>query len=338
MLMLGIGGLRLDDDDRRRLRDPHVSGVVLFSRNYQSRDQLQALIESLRAWRPDDGFIIAVDQEGGRVQRLRGDGFTTLPPLAALGRRHDDDRADALVRAEEHAWVMASEMRAMDIDLSFAPVIDLERGNRAIGDRAFHADPAVVADLAQAYVRGMHMAGMAATLKHFPGHGSVREDTHVAVATDPRDRGTMRLCDMVPFVECIELGVEAVMMAHVIYPAEDTHPAGQSPVWIGRVLRQELEFAGLVFSDDVSMAAAGAGNDMRARVLAHLDAGCDLVLACQPDAFDAALDAVRGREPCAPERVAHLRGEVAGSWDALQDNPQRDHFLARLQELEDIHE
>lgn len=332
MLITGVAGTELSVRDVERLRAPQVSGVALFSRNVASREQVTALVQSIREVRDDAGFIVTVDQEGGRVQRLR-EGFTPLPPLARLGEVYDRDPPLAVALAEEHAWLMASEVRAVGVDLSFAPVLDLGRGNRAIGDRALHADPEVVAELSDAYIRGMHMAGMAVTLKHFPGHGSVAEDTHVDIAHDRRDMAQISTQDLLPFADGIALGVEAVMMAHVIYPALDTQPAGCSPLWIGQVLRDELGFGGIVFSDDISMAAAAVGADMGERVRAHLRAGCDLILACQADAFEAAIEAVQGLEPCAPERLAPLRGAAAGDWQALMDNPQRDAFIARVTAL-----
>ncbi len=332
MLMIGIAGTELEDRERDLLHADAVSGLVLFARNYRCRTQLQDLIADLRGTRTDAGFVIAVDQEGGTVQRFRGDGFTRLPPLAALGALYDRDPQRARALAEEHAWVMASELRTVDVDISFAPVLDLARGSRVIGSRALHADPGVVADLADAYVRGMHLAGMAVTLKHFPGHGSVAGDTHVETASDPRPLQSIRARDMRPFVECIGLGVEAVMMAHVIYPCVDTVPASQSPVWIGSILREELGFDGLVFSDDISMHGAGHDGHLGERVQAHLAAGCDLVLACQPEAVAPALSAVStlGARPCPADRLITLRGTVAGTWDALVDNPQRDTFISRL--------
>ncbi|HET7358805.1 MAG TPA: beta-N-acetylhexosaminidase [Rhodanobacteraceae bacterium] len=332
MLLIGIAGTTLQAHERAQLRAPTVSGLVLFARNFVSRGQLAALVAEVRDVRDD--ALICVDQEGGPVQRFRA-GFTPLPALARLGEAYDRDRAAAVALAEEHAWLMASEVRALDVDLSFAPVLDLARGNRAIGRRALHATPAAVSELAQAYVRGMHLAGMAATLKHFPGHGSVVADTHVDAAVDTRSLAALREADLVPFAETIEAGAEAVMMAHVVYPAVDAAPAGQSRAWIETVLRGELGFRGMVFSDDISMAAAGAAGGVAARVHAHLDAGCDLVLACQPDAVGAALEAVRDRAPCDPERVAALRGAAASSWDALVDNPQRDRFIARVTALEE---
>jgi beta-N-acetylhexosaminidase len=335
MLLIGLSGTRISDHERRQLASPLVSGVVLFSRNIESHAQVAELIASLRKTRPEPGFVICVDQEGGVVQRFR-EGFTRLPPLATLGAMHDRDPAHARALAEEHAWVMASEMRAIDIDISFAPVIDLARGNRIIGTRAFHRAPDVVIALADAYVRGMHMAGMAVTLKHFPGHGSIAEDTHIDMATDPRPLDAIRETDLQPFAEGIELGVEAIMMAHIVYPEVDAASAGQSRIWIEDVLRRELGFQGLVLSDDISMTGAGADMDLTHRAQAHAKAGCDLILACQPDAVDVALAALEGCKPCEPSRVATLRGEAASSWDELLDNPQREVFISRLRELDDL--
>lgn len=333
MLVIGIEGLGLTARDRQRLDAPQVSGVILFSRNFASRAQLAELIAAIREARPGP-FPICVDQEGGPVQRFRGDGFTRLPPLSTIGALYNRDRAAAARMAEMHAWLMASELRACDIDVSFAPVVDLARGNRAIGARAFHADPRVVAELGAAYLRGMRLAGMAATLKHFPGHGSVAEDTHFDAAIDPRDLAALRAADLVPFVEGFATGAESVMLAHVVYPAVDALPAGYSRVWIAGVLRGEFGFTGTVFSDDVGMAAAESAGTLSARVAAHLDAGCDLVLVCSPALVDESIEAASGRAPCAPERLSALCGTVASTWESLHDNPQHAAFAAALQTLE----
>ncbi|MGA9342965.1 MAG: beta-N-acetylhexosaminidase [Rhodanobacteraceae bacterium] len=332
MLIIGIPGKTLGGDERAWLATPQVSGVILFGRNVDDRAQVAALIDSIRAVRPGP-FLVCVDQEGGPVQRLR-DGFTRLPALATLGRLYDRDAVRAIALAEEHAWLMASEMRAVDIDLSFAPVADLARGNRAIGERALHADPAVVSELVQAYLRGMHLGGMAATLKHFPGHGSIAEDTHVEIAEDLRSLAELRRTDLVPFADAIAAGAEAVMMAHVKYPSVDAQPAGCSTVWIGRILRGELGFRGTVFSDDIGMAAAHGLGGVAARIGAHLAAGCDLVLACDPAIVPEALAASDEMAACAAERLVRLRGNAAQSWDALVDNPQRDLFIARVGALD----
>jgi beta-N-acetylhexosaminidase len=331
MLVVGIAGKELDDAVRAILDAPEVSGVILFTRNFASRDQVGELVAAMRTRRPGP-FLLCVDQEGGPVQRFR-DGFTRLPALARLGEVYANDRPRAVALAEEHAWVMASEMRAVDIDLSFAPVVDLQRGNRAIGERAFHIEPPAVSELSLAYLRGMRLAGMAATLKHFPGHGSVLEDTHFDNAVDPRPLDELLAADLLPFADGIAAGAEAVMMAHVTYPAVDALPAGHSRTWISDILRGRLGFRGLVFSDDISMVAAHAIGGVAARILLHLDAGCDLVLACQPDAVPEAIAAARGRAPCDTSKISRLMGEVASTWTSLQDNPQRRAFVERLATL-----
>ncbi|WP_350017089.1 beta-N-acetylhexosaminidase [Rhodanobacter sp. IGA1.0] len=331
MLMIGVAALELAEHEKPWLRAPCVAGVLLFARNYQSREQLIALCESIRDV-GGDHLLIAVDQEGGPVQRFR-DGFTRLPPLAAIGAVYEQDADEAIRLAEEHAWVMASELRASGVDFSFAPVVDLARGNAAIGLRAFHADPAIAAELGQAYVRGMHLGGMAAVLKHFPGHGSVTGDTHKVAAIDPRSLDQIRHDDLRPFAECIEARVEAVMMAHVTYPRVDSQPAGYSKIWIEQILRGELGFAGAVISDDISMAAAGAAGSVGKRVRAHLDAGCDLVLACFPDVVDEAIAAMPARTDAMPATLAALRGAIGPTWAGLTDNPQRDRFVARITAL-----
>ena len=332
MLLIGLAGPDIAEHERGWLAAPGVAGVILFARNYADRGQLTALVESIRA-AGGEHMLVAVDQEGGPVQRFRA-GFTRLPALSKIGAVYDRDPEEAVRLAEEHAWVMASELRASGVDFSFAPVVDLARGNAAIGPRAFHADPAVAGELAQAYVRGMHLGGMAAVLKHFPGHGSVAADTHKAQAVDPRPLEAIRGADLRPFVEAFGAHAEAVMMAHVVYPAVDARPAGYSPVWIEQVLRGELGFPGVVISDDISMAAAGAAGGVAERVRAHLAAGCDLVLACFPEAVPEAIAAMPVLPPDAAERLASLRGAIGASWDGLTDNPQRDRFVARITALD----
>lgn len=332
MLMIGVAGVALAEHEKPWLTARGVAGVLLFSRNYASRDQLIALCDSIRE-AGGEQLLIAVDQEGGPVQRFR-DGFTQLPALASIGVVYDRDPTEAVRLAEEHAWVMASELRASGVDFSFAPVVDLARGNAAIGLRAFHADPRITAELAQAYVRGMHLGSMAAVLKHFPGHGSVAADTHKSQAIDPRGLDEIRRDDLLPFAESIEARVEAVMMAHVTYPAVDEQPAGYSRVWIQDILRGELGFVGAVISDDISMAAAGAAGTVGERVHAHLDAGCDLVLACFPDVVEQAIAAMQQREALhMPPELLALRGALGASWAGLLDNPQRDRFVARITAL-----
>ena len=331
MLIIGTQATELSAQERDWIATDTVSGVILFTRNFASRQQVVDLVAAIREIRSDP-FLLCVDQEGGPVQRFRP-GFTDLPALARIGELHDRDPRLAVAIAEEHAWLMATEMRALDIDISFAPVVDLRRGNRAIGDRAFHADPAVVSELGLAYLRGMRLGAMAATIKHFPGHGSVLEDTHFDSAADLRSLEELRASDLLPFADAIGAGAEAVMMAHVAYPQVDAHEAGYSRVWIEDILRGTYGFGGIVFSDDISMVAAESAGGIPARIAAHRDAGCDLVLVCRPEAVAESLRAVAGQAPCPPERVATLCGAWAPGWDAMAADPQRDRYRARLATL-----
>lgn len=314
MLIIGIAGTTLDESERAWLRHPAVSGVILFTRNFASRSQLMELVASLRAAAPRP-ILICVDQEGGRVQRFR-EGFVSLPPLAQL-----EAAGESAALAEQHAFLMASEVLACDVDLSFAPVVDLGRGNLAIGDRALSADPLEVSRLALAYLRGMHAAGMAATLKHFPGHGSVREDTHFDAAIDPRPLQALREADLLPFRAGIEAGAEAVMLAHVTYPEVDALPAGYSRRWIVDILREEMGFAGVVISDDIGMAAAESAGGIGARLRAHLDAGCDIVLVCTPALVPEALAALPDGLHASAEVVARLAARRHTDWLALSSDP-----------------
>ncbi len=314
MLVIGIAGTEMTAQERDWLQDDACAGVILFSRNFASRVQIAELSQAIREAAPRPQ-LVCVDQEGGRVQRFR-DGYSELPPLEVLGRLYADDPAVARALAQEHAWLMASEIRASGVDLSFAPVVDLGRGNRAIGDRAFSADPQVVAEFTRAYVRGMHAAGMPATLKHFPGHGSVLEDTHFDTAVDGRSLDELRALDLVPFVAGIDAKADAVMMAHVVYPQVAPEPAGYSPRWINDILRGDMGFRGVVFSDDIGMAAAFSAGGIKARVDAHLDAGCDVVLVCHPELVDESLAAVRGRSLNTAALIG-LIGRGAMGWDGL---------------------
>ena len=314
MLVIGIAGHELTAQERDWLQHEGCAGVILFTRNFASRAQVGELTRSIREAAPRPQ-LVCVDQEGGRVQRFR-EGYSKLPALEGFDALHRRDPAAALALAKEHAWLMASEVRATGVDLSFAPVIDLGRGNRAIGNRAFSPDPQVVAAFTRAYVEGMHSAGMAAAIKHFPGHGSVLEDTHYAAAVDPRSLEELRGTDLVPFVAGIDAGAEAVMMAHVTYPQVAPEPAGYSPTWIKDILRKQMGFAGAVVSDDIGMAAASSAGGIKGRVHAHLDAGCDAVLVCHPSLVEESLAAMEGRELDAT-RLAALAGRDGGSWAAL---------------------
>ncbi|WP_408950439.1 beta-N-acetylhexosaminidase [Lysobacter sp. Hz 25] len=314
MLVIGVAGTELTAQERDWLQHDACAGVILFSRNFASRAQVAELSAAIREAAPRPQ-LICVDQEGGRVQRFR-EGYSALPPLDVFGRLYASDREAALKLAEEHAQLMASEVQASGVDLSFAPVVDLGRGNLAIGNRAFDADPQVVSEFTAAYVRGMHARGMAATLKHFPGHGSVLADTHFDEAIDPRTLEELRATDLIPFVAGIEAKADAVMMAHVSYPAVAPEPAGYSRRWIEEILRGEMQFRGVVFSDDIGMAAAFSVGGIKARIDAHLDAGCDVVLVCHPQLVEESLAAVAGRR-LNTAALTGLIGRGAMGWDGL---------------------
>jgi beta-N-acetylhexosaminidase len=314
MLVIGIAGTELTAQERDWLQHDACAGVILFTRNFASKAQVAELSHAIREAAPRPQ-LVCVDQEGGRVQRFR-EGYSALPPLEGFGRMYAADPVAALELAREHAWLMASEVRASGVDLSFAPVVDLGRGNRAIGNRAFSEDPHIVAEFTRAYVRGMHAAGMAATLKHFPGHGSVLEDTHFDDAVDDRSLDDIRALDLVPFVAGIDAKADAVMMAHVVYPQVAPEPAGYSPRWINEILREEMGFRGVVFSDDIGMAAAFSAGGIKSRIDAHLDAGCDVVLVCHPELVDESLAAVAGRQ-LNTMALAGLIGRGAMGWEGL---------------------
>lgn len=315
-VMLDLEGTRLTAEDRELLRHPNVGGVVLFARNYAEPDQVAALVTEIHALR-DPHLLVAVDQEGGRVQRFR-EGFTPLPPMARLGERHDEAPRDALAEAEAVGWLLAAELLAAGVDLSFAPVLDLRRAvSTVIGDRALHPDPEVVGSVGSALMRGMHRAGMSAVGKHFPGHGSVAADSHHELPTDGRGRADILQLDAIPFVRLAHKGLPGIMPAHVVYPAVDAVPAGYSRIWLNEVLRDEIGFSGAIFSDDLSMAGAGLDRGCAERAGAALEAGCDMVLVCNDRA--GAVAAVEGLpqtdRPVTVARLMRMHGHPAAGID-----------------------
>lgn len=357
-VVLDIAGLTLNDDDRRRLAHPLTGGLILFSRNWRDRVQLTRLVAEIKSIRPD--VVVCVDHEGGRVQRFRSDGFTHLPPMHAFGERwmHDGDQGEghgaltACDMASAAGYVLASELRACGVDLSFTPVLDLDHGRSGvIGDRAFHRDPRVVATLARSLMHGLLQAGMSHCGKHFPGHGWAEADSHVAVPTDERPLDALLADDARPY-EWLSSSLASVMPAHVIYPAVDARPAGYSARWLGEILRGRLGFTGLVFSDDLSMEGArrvpgvqgGAVLSYTEAATLALDAGCDMVLLCNQSldggrAVDELLDGLqaaleRGDWTASLDsearRLSLLPQTAPLAWDDLMHHAPYRHALDRL--------
>lgn len=316
-LMVDVQGTALTEEDRELLQHPLVGALILFTRNFESVEQLERLVAEIRAARTPP-LLVTVDQEGGRVQRFRK-GFTVLPAPRLIGREYDRSPAAGRQLARQCGWLMAAELRAAGIDLSFAPCVDLDYGVSAvIGDRAFHRDPAVVAELAVAYMGGMRAAGMAATAKHFPGHGAVAADSHVAAPVDRRPLSDLDQ-DLFPYRRLIDNGLASVMAAHVTFAAIDPRPAGFSRRLIKDELRGSLGFDGAVFTDDLSMAGAAVAGDMRARAEAALEAGCDvLFLRNNRQGVLQVIDSLRGSgDPLSQIRMARLHGKPGPDRPAL---------------------
>lgn len=330
-VLIGIEGLELTRTEHDWLAHALVGGVVLFTRNYAHIAQLELLVDNIRAAAPAP-MLICVDHEGGRVQRFR-DGFTRLPPLGLLGRMYQDNPEFACDFAYRHGRVMATELLVAGVDHSFAPVLDLDVDSCVIGDRAFAADSASVTDLARHYLAGMHDAGMRTCGKHFPGHGSVLADSHTDDVIDDRDPVTIASTDLVPF-EALLPELDALMMAHVVYPQVDDKPAGYSPVWIRERLRAAMGYRGVVLSDDLGMHAAGYAGKLADRMRLSLDAGCDAVLVCQPGDVATLLEEW-GDEP-APDGSAlqQLRGRNTLTRAELATVGEWRHWQQSLAELE----
>ena len=317
-LMVDLVGTTLSDVEREVLQHPLVGGVILFSRNYESPEQITELTANIRALR-EPHLLIAVDHEGGRVQRFR-EGFTRLPPIGALGQHYMQHPKQTLERAEKTGWLMAAELRAVGVDFSFAPVLDLDYGvSDIIGDRAFHRDPEAVASMAYAYIQGMKRAKMSAAGKHFPGHGAVEVDSHLGLPVDTRHFEDMLQADILPFSRLCQTELAGIMPAHIVYEQSDSLPAGFSPFWIKEILRDRLGFQGAVLSDDLSMEGASVIGDSLARAEAALDAGCDMVLVCnKPESVEQVIDGLKiENDPLRHSRLIRLHGRHAISRDDL---------------------
>jgi beta-N-acetylhexosaminidase len=305
--VIDVAGAELSDADRERLRHPAAGGVILFSRNFESCEQLSSLTAEIERLR-EPALPICVDHEGGRVQRFR-EGFSAIPPMRELGRQWDRDREAARAAARAIAYIVGAELAAHGIDFSFAPVLDLDYGGSSvIGDRALHFDPTAVGALGASIVQGFAEAGMGAVGKHFPGHGYAEADSHVTVPRDERKLVEIQRKDLVPFRMAIEAGLAAVMPAHVVYAQVNAEPAGYSRFWLQEILRGKLAFEGLIFSDDLSMEGASTAGGVAQRARAALDAGCDMVLLCNdPQGQEALLQSLADTALARPERLERMR-------------------------------
>ncbi|MBT2772075.1 beta-N-acetylhexosaminidase [Halomonas sp. ISL-60] len=329
-VMLDLEGPKLTAAEKRLLLEPTVGGVILFARNVENGYQVRQLCSDIRRVRAD--LLLAVDQEGGRVQRIK-EGLTRLPAMARIGECYHATPEDGLALAKDAGWLLGMEMAACGLDLSFAPVLDVESGlSSVIGDRSFSSDPLHVAQLGSAFIQGLHDAGMAAVGKHFPGHGGVAADSHVALPVDDRPLDVIKQHDLVPFTQ-LASQLDGVMPAHVIYSAFDTRPAGFSPTWLG-MLRESLGFKGCIFSDDLSMAGAHEAGDPKARAQAALAAGCDMLLVCNDRT--AALDVMQACQGVNTKRPAKLRyGRARPDLDALSALGRWRRAHAKLEALAD---
>lgn len=310
-VMIDLEGYEITPAEEKMLLHPNTGGVILFTRNFESIEQIESLCEKIHSLRKTP-LLISVDHEGGRVQRFH-EGFTRLPAMGSLGEMFHQDKKKAKQLAEKVGWLMAAECLAVGIDFSFTPVLDLGHGiSGVIGDRAFDSSPDVISILAHELMRGMKRAGMAATGKHFPGHGSVKEDSHVSHPVDKRSLVDITMDDMIPFERMIHYGLSAIMPAHVVYPEVDSNAAGYSSIWLQNILRKQLGFEGVIFSDDLSMEAAAPAGSYTDRAKMALNAGCDMVLVCNHT--DAAKEVIDGlgqyNNPASAMRLIRMHGHA----------------------------
>jgi len=333
-LMLDLVGTTLMPDERKLIQHPGVGGLIFFSRNFESKPQLLELVAEIKALRPS--LLLAVDQEGGRVQRLQ-DGFTRIPPMQAFGRFYEERPSEAVELAKECAWLMAAEVLACGIDFSFAPVLDVDdRHCKVIANRAFSPKPASVAALGKAFIEGMREAGMASTGKHFPGHGAVKGDSHLELPVDQREFVEVMAHDGASFQALMPNGMDAVMPAHILFPKVDSQPVGFSQHWLQKVLRTQLGFQGVIFSDDLSMAGAVGAGTYGQRAALALQAGCDMVLACNNR--DGALEVLAWLEENEPEPSDKLSSMLASktqSWSELKNSKRWLAIVPKLKALGD---
>lgn len=331
-VMLDVAGTQLTAEDEARLRHPMVGGVILFTRNYQSPGQLAELTTAIHALR-NPPLLIAVDHEGGRVQRFR-EGFSKIPAMRELGKIWDKYPQRARHLALQVGYVLAAELRACGVDFSFTPVLDVDYGQSSvIGDRAFHSDPQAIAELAHSLLLGLKQGGMPTVGKHFPGHGFVTADSHLDIPVDGRKFVDIEMCDLIPFRQMVDYGLTAVMPAHVIYPRVDSRPAGFSPVWLKNILRGQLGFEGCIFSDDLSMEGATVAGGIVQRAEAALDAGCDMVLVCnKPESANDLLQGLHWEMPATSKaRLAQMRGKSHS--ESLVKLHEQLHFLKALEDI-----
>jgi len=334
-IMCDIAGTKLTIDDKRRLQHPMTGGVILFTRNYSSLQQLTDLTTEIHSLRIPS-LLVAVDHEGGRVQRFKND-FTRLPAMRELGKIWDENPIRAHRLAQLTGYVLAAELRSCGIDLSFTPVLDIDyQQSCVIGDRAFHRKPQVIGELAHSLMKGLKLGGMEAIGKHFPGHGYIQEDSHIEMPVDKRSYADIKMDDLIPFREMIKHGLAGIMPAHVIYPKIDSQPAGFSTVWLQKILRSEFEFDGCIFSDDLSMEGAVVAGNIVQRAEIAFNAGCDMVLVCNdPHAADKLLAELQWEMPAASlARLNRMRGNPnSDSVAKLHENPG---FIQSAQEVGNI--
>ncbi|MBB3168515.1 beta-N-acetylhexosaminidase [Simiduia aestuariiviva] len=328
VVMVDVAGVSLSDEDRLLLKHPQVGGLILFSRNYENLSQLMSLVHDIRACNPE--ILIAVDHEGGRVQRFREE-FSPIPAMQSFLKSYRLDPDQTLSHVQDMGWLMAVELLACGIDISFAPVLDVDDNHCAvIADRAFSPDPAEVVALAGAFMRGMHEAGMATTGKHFPGHGSVVGDSHLVQPVDPRPWEAIVSHDLVPFAS-LHAELDAVMPAHIVFSDVDSLPVGYSARWLKQHLRDELAFDGVIFSDDLSMAGAHSAGDFAQRADAAIAAGCDMVLVCNDRAGAwQVVEHLASLEVPGSKRIGNMRMRRRVHWDDLRQLSRWQQIVSQL--------